>query len=151
MLALTTCLVPVQYMSRKSFESRKLPDEDIFVLILFRVFGIFIILVEIVYSWTYLLEICGASGPQLQDKLHLISAFLMIQFHIMSIQCFRCVSISNTYPDEVLYFCLFVTCSSVWRVSSLKSHSVSQNSKEAVTDADKGTELPGQLKTIWIW
>ena len=35
----------------------------------------------------------------------------------------------------------------VW-VSSLKSHSVSQNSKEAVSDADKGTELPGQLKTI---
>ena len=56
-----------------------------------------------------------------------------------------------------LSFCLFVFClfvltscwSIVWRVSSVKSHSLCQNSKVALTQRPRsGIELPGQLKAL---
>ena len=50
-----------------------------------------------------------------------------------------------------LFFLTLSPWSNVWRVSSLKSHSLCQNSKVAVTKTKtprSGIELPGQLKTL---
>ena len=86
--------------------------------------------------------------------------YVFLTFCLFVFLSFGLFVLSSFCPFVLLSFCLFVflylclfvwtSCwSNVWRISSLKSHYLCQNSKVALSySARVGIELPGQLKKV---